>query len=210
MSSITASLSTPRVPTQRRGQERFELVLSEARELLAQEGMAGFSIPILADRLGFTRTSIYNFFPTPYSVLNELAKRELDALGRYLLEAVLPRAGLSWETQVQKTVHAAARYYEENPVARMLILGGAQTDESYHAQAVTIDRLGDVSRQMFAAVGIRLPRKPVDVMVLAVDIATACLRHSVLMHGRITSAYRDEAARVMVMYLTPYVRAVTK
>lgn len=209
MSSLSASLSVPRAPTQRRGQERFELVLSAARELLAQEGMAGFSIPALADRLGFTRTSIYNFFPTPYSILNELARRELDALGGHLLEAVAPRSNLAWDAQVRLTVSAAARYYEENPVARMLVLGGAQTDESYHAQAVTIDRLGEVSRQMFAAAGIRLPRKPVDVMVLAVDIGTACLRHSVLLHGRISNAYRDEAARVMVRYLAPYADEAT-
>lgn len=208
MNDLQAGLSAPRAPLQQRGQARFELVLEEAQKLLLEQGMAGFSIPALAERLGFTRASIYNFFPTPYAVLNELAKRELLALEQRLLQLTAERPPVSWKEQVRYTVDAAAAFHDERPVARLLILGGMQTDESYRAQAITIGHLGNLSQRLFAEAGIALPREPVDVMVLAVDLGTACFRHSMLLHGRITDAYREEATRVMLRYLTPYVRQV--
>ncbi|WP_165797331.1 TetR/AcrR family transcriptional regulator [Solimonas fluminis] len=208
MNDLQAGLSAPRAPSQQRGQARFGLVLDEARKLLTEEGISAFSIPALAQRLGFTRASIYNFFPTPYSVLNELARRELQALEERLLALPAEHPGISWKEQVRLTVDAAARFHNERPVARMLILGGAQTDETYRAQAMTIDHLGSLSQRLFADAGIALPREPVDVMVLAVELGTTCLRHSVLLHGHVTDAYREEATRAMLRYLGPYVRQV--
>ncbi|WP_162932664.1 TetR/AcrR family transcriptional regulator [Solimonas sp. K1W22B-7] len=206
MNDLQAGLSAPRAPLQQRGQARFELVLEEARKLLIEQGMAGFSIPVLAERLGFTRASIYNFFPTPYAVLNELARRELQDMEQRLVALPAAHPPMSWTEQVRLTVDTAARFHNERPVARLLILGGAQTDESYRAQAMTIDHLGSLSQRLFADAGILLPREPVDVMVLAVDLGTTCFRHSVLLHGHITDAYREEATRAMLRYLTPYVR----
>lgn len=208
MNDLQAGLSAPRAPLQQRGQARFEMVLDEAAKLLMEQGLSGFSIPALAERLGFTRASIYNFFPTPYAVLNELARRELQEMETRLLALPAEHPPMSWKEQVRVTVNAAAAFHNERPVARLLILGGAQTDESYRAQAMTITHLGSLSQRLFEEAGIHLPRTPVDVMVLAVDLGTTCLRHSVLQHGHITDAYREEATRAMIRYLTPYVRQV--
>jgi len=208
MNDLQAGLSAPRAPLQQRGQARFELVLEEAHKLLNEQGFAGFSIPVLAERLGFTRASIYNFFPTPYAVLNELARRELQALEARLTEVVAAEPALSWKARIRRTVEETAQFYAERPVAQLLILGGSVTDESYHAQAMTIQHLGGLSQRMFVDAGVALPQAPVDVMVLAVELGAACMRHSVLLHGRITPAFREEAVRVMLRYLTPYVRQV--
>lgn len=199
--------SAARAPLQSRGQARFETVLDAARALLADEGFAGFSIPALAERLGFTRASIYNFFPTPFAVLNELARRELLALEERLRPLGDNRSS-AWTEQIRLTVREVARFYRERPVAQLLILGGPLTDESYRAQALTIEHLGGLSQRMFEAAGVRLPEKPVDVMVVAVEIGTTCLRHSVYRHGKITPAYVEEAAEAMIRYLAPYVEPV--
>ncbi|HSW11338.1 MAG TPA: TetR/AcrR family transcriptional regulator [Solimonas sp.] len=208
MNDLEAGITKARAPLQQRGQARFELVLEAAYKLLSEEGFSGFSIPALAEQLGFTRASIYNFFPTPYAVLNELAKRELQSLEQDLVRVGAGRPQMPWQERIRLTVEEAARFYEEHPVAQLLILGGQVSDESYRAQAMTIQHLGGLSQRMFVAAGIPLPQQPVDVMVLAVELATACLRHSVLLHGHITPAFREEAVRVMQRYLTPYVRQV--
>lgn len=209
MNDLHAGLSAPRAPLQPRGQARFEQVLDAARALLADEGLAGFSIPALAERLGFTRASIYNFFPTPYAVLNELTRRELQLLEERLLALTAAAPELSWQERIRRTVDAAAKFYDERPVAQLLVLGGSLTDEGYRAQALTVQHLGNLSQRLFADAGVRLPRAPVDVMSLAVELGITCFRHSVLLHQRITRAYRDEAVRVMVGYLQPYVRELT-
>ncbi|MFA5939691.1 MAG: TetR/AcrR family transcriptional regulator [Sinimarinibacterium sp.] len=207
MDDSAPTLSAARTPLQSRGQARFETVLDAARTLLAEQGFAGFSIPALAERLGFTRASIYNFFPTPFSVLNELARRELLALEERL-QALGERGTQPWTEQIRRTVREVARFYREHPVAQLLILGGPLTDESYRAQALTIEHLGGLSQRLFEAAGVKLPQKPVDVMVLAVEIGTTCLRHSVYRHGKIAPAYVEEAAEAMIRYLTPYVERV--
>jgi AcrR family transcriptional regulator len=202
----TPSLSLAREPLQQRGQERFETVLAEAIRLLKQKGLSGFSIPALAERLGFTRTSIYNFFPTPYAILNELARRELLAMEAYIGKHAARRGRRSWKEQIRVTVNAATKYYEENPVGRMLLLGSSQSDETYRAQALTVQHLGRWSKWMFQESGVTLPAQPIDVMELAIELGEHCFRHSVFLHGRITPEFRDEAANVMVRYLEPYVQ----
>ncbi len=208
MNDFQPGLSSARTPLQQRGQARFEVVLDAASTLLKEQGFTGFSIPALAERLGFTRASIYNFFPTPFAVLNELAKRELVALEERLMPLSEGQPRASWVKQIHRTVREVAQFYRERPVAQLLILGGPLTDESYRAQAITIQHLGSLSQRMFHVAGVALPQEPVDVMVLAVEIGTSCLRHSVFRHGHITPDYVEAAAEAMVRYLTPYVENV--
>lgn len=80
--------SEARAPQQLRGKARFEKILAEAEQVLLAKGISGFSIPELAERLAYTRTSIYHFFPTPYAVLNELTRRYLIKLEEHVEAAV--------------------------------------------------------------------------------------------------------------------------
>ena len=199
------TLTEARKPLQQRGVDRVEAVLDASRKVLAQEGVAGFSIPVIAERLGYTRASIYNFFPTPYAILNEIARRDLVELEQRIVTFLGSRPEANWKDHVRGSVHTAAKFYEERPVARMLILGGALTDEGYRALALTVRHLGAAAQRMFSALAPHpIPQVPVDVSTLAVDLGTTCLRQSVLLHGKITPAYEEEAVRVMVGYLTPY------
>jgi len=208
MSPATPAHATAKKPLQQRSQDRVEAVLEQSRALLAKEGLAGFSIPVVAEKLGYTRASIYNFFPTPYAVLNELARRDLVELEACIVRRLTQEAQADWRLRVSGAVHAAVEFYEKNPVARMLILGGALTDEGYRALALTVRHLGDAAQRMFAGLSQQpLPHVPVDVSTLAVDLGTTCLRQSVLLHGRITPAYEAEAVRVMTGYLAPYFEA---
>jgi AcrR family transcriptional regulator len=190
----------PRRPRQARAIDRCERVLDAAESLLEDTGLAGFSIPQLAERLGYPRATIYKFFPTPYAVVNELARRHLDRLEAELNANAARIAGLAWPQAVEAMVALAAAFYERHPVARIVILGGPLTDASYRAQELTIQRLGGLARGLLAHQGIVLPRSP-DVAMLAVELGTSTFRLSHFLHGRITPEYRAEAARAMVAYL---------
>jgi AcrR family transcriptional regulator len=207
MNDALAATSAPRLPLQARARARFDVVLETAHALLAENGHDGFSIQAIAERSGFTRASIYNFFPTPIAILTALAARELQALEDALLTGARYGALADWQQQLRETVNLAVRFYRQRPVAQLLILGGPLTDENYRAQALTIRHLGHLSQRLLRHAGVVLPEHPVDVNVLAVELGTACMRHSVLLHGRITEAMRVETADVMIRYLAPYVHA---
>lgn len=205
MNSPQMSPRMARRPIQPRGQERFDQVLQAARDCLLREGLGGFSIPVLAQQTGFTRASIYNFFPTPHAVLNELARTELGLLEDRVISSGLDQGQRSWKQRTRDTIHTVVGFFNERPLARLLLLGDGATDEAYKAQTLSIRYLGGLTRRLFEEAGWDIPEHPVDVASLSIELATTCLRHSVLLHGQITAAYAEEAAQVMVQYLARHV-----
>ena len=190
-----------RLPQQQRAIDRFELVLQESQALLSEEGLSGFSIPAVAARLGYTRASIYKFFPTPYAVLNELIRRHFAGLEEKLVADAANLVTLEWQALVRAIVHNAAAFHNEHPTGMMLALGGAVTDESYRTYELTVRHLGSLARQLMQARNLVVPMEPVDVATLSVDVATTCFRHSYLAHRRITPDYETAAADVMIDFL---------
>lgn len=198
--------ATARRPQQERGHKRFEAVLSEAEALLLEKGLEGFSIPTLAERLDFSRRSIYKFFPTPYAVLNELTLRYLQELKTTLIAEAENLLTLPHVETVARIAGIGADFYNANPVARLLILGGPVTDNSYRAQSLVVQSIGKAARAYMRMHGVNLPSPPPDIANLTVEICLTCFRVSYLHHGKITDAYRDEAAYAMQAYLSRYVK----
>jgi AcrR family transcriptional regulator len=204
MNQVLVPDGFPRQPLQQRAKDRFERVVDGARELLLESGLSGFSIPELAARLGYSRATIYNFFPTPYTIFNELTRRYLTELEQMLYRGAEGLQQASWQTGARAMAAFAARFYNANPVARLLILGGPITDESYRAQELMIQRLGQLVQQVFTQRGIKLPASPPDVSLLTVEIGTTCFRVSFFLHGEITPQYEEEAGKAMIAYLSGY------
>jgi AcrR family transcriptional regulator len=192
-----------RRPQQARSRQRFESIVEGAAALLEEQGLSGFSIPTLADRLGYIRASIYQYFPTPSILLNELMRRELVALQAQLGDYAAELRARPWRDTLRLVVEVASEFHNTHPVGRMLILGGPATDESHQAQALTIQHLGQLARQLLEQRGFKVPIDP-DAAVLAVDLGTTCFRVSFHLHGEITPVYREEAVRIMTTYLSLY------
>jgi AcrR family transcriptional regulator len=199
-------------PTQQRAKDRFNRILEEAENLLLEVGLSGFSIPVLAERLSYTRGSVYAYFPTHYAILNELVVRYLVDLESVFYSRAEELLSMDWREAVKAVVDHAVVFHNSNPTARLLILGGAVTDDSYRTQEMTMKRLGDLGRAVFTQRGLALPKSPPDITTLVADIGTACFRRSFFDHGTITPEYRDAAVTAMLGFLTPYieVRATEK
>jgi hypothetical protein len=138
-------------------------------------------------------------------LLNELVRRYLIELEATFFARAEELQQPPWERSVERVVDDANAFYNANPVARLLILGGAATDESYRTQEMTIKHLGELARGLWARAGIALPEGPPDITTLATDIGTACFRRSVFEHGKIIAPYRDAAVRAMTGFLRQYV-----
>jgi AcrR family transcriptional regulator len=208
MNSVLDPAAIAREPVQQRAKDRFERILKEAEALLAKEGLSGFSIPVLAERLGYTRGSVYAYFPTPYAILNELVKRSLVELEAFFYDRADELSRMPWRDSIRVIIEHAVRFHNERPVARLLILGGAVTDDSFRAQEITVERLGTLGRELMKRNGIRLPANP-DVATLSVDIGLACLRRSFFNHGTITARYKEAAIAGMIGFLEPYIERPT-
>ncbi|MGH8430386.1 MAG: TetR/AcrR family transcriptional regulator [Solimonas sp.] len=204
MNDALDPLAIARQPVQQRARDRFDSILQEAEALLIESGLSGFSVPVLAERLGYTRGSIYAYFPTPYAILNELVSHYLVDVEQAFLKRVDTLRQMGWREAVAAVVDQAVAFYESKPAARLLILGGAVTDDSYRAQELTTKHLGDLGRATLVHKGVKLPKGPPDITTLSVDIGVACFRRSFFEHGRITPRYRDAAVAAMTGFLAPY------
>lgn len=201
MNDTMNPLALARQPKQTRAIDRFEAVLEATEDILAESGLEGFSIPAVAERLGYTRASIYKFFPTPYAILNELVRRHFDRLQDALRDEAGRWADESWQAQTGRMVKLAAKVHNAHPVGMMLSLGGATTDEANRIYASTIQQLGLLIEAVLQRHGVRLASSALDVPALAVDLATTCLRHSLQRHGRITPAYIEIATSTIIDFL---------
>lgn len=190
-------------PSQQRARDRFDSILAEAERMLIESGLSGFSIPLLAERLGYTRGSVYAYFPTPYALFNELMAGYLLDMERFLREELRRMPAGNWNEVAAHLVRVTADFYNQHQVAPLLLLGGAVTDTSYRVQEMCIKHLADMARTLFERSGMQLPQDP-DVIVLTVDIGTTCLRRSFFEHGHVTQAYCDVATTAMIGFLGPY------
>lgn len=198
-------LDVVRRPTQQRARARFERILEEAECVLRDGGLSAFSIPVLAQRLGYTRGSVYAYFPTPHALLGELASRHLSALEVMFGAQLEALRAVGWRGGIGLVADHAALFYNARPVASLLLLGGGASDASLRAHEQTNKRLGDFIRGIWSQAR-DLPAAPPDVTTLAADIGTAVFRRSWFEHGRITPPYRDAAVAAMIGFLEPYVR----
>ena len=193
----------PRKPVQERSRERVERVMDTAERLLERQGPEDTSIPEVALESGVPRASIYQYFPSKYALFLAIADRHLEAVAG-LVEKVGGASGEStWEALVERACHGAAAYYNQHPVAGMLILGGPMSRNAYLAQETTIQEIGRRVRHIFLRnrPGLTIPETP-DVMTLAVEIAFACMRHGYLADARISGATVEQASLAARSYLS--------
>ena len=95
--------------TRRREQQRLEMrdkILNAARELLLADGIPGFTMRKLADRVGYTPTALYYHFEDKDAVLQALMDADCTAL----------RKGLDRAGKV------------DDPVERLRVMGSAYID----------------------------------------------------------------------------------
>ncbi|MDR3414541.1 MAG: TetR/AcrR family transcriptional regulator [Nevskia sp.] len=190
-----------RKPQQQRSRDRVDAVLREAEALILEAGIDGFSIPALAERLGFPRATIYMFFPTPYTVFSELAQRHLSALEAILAEKVqYIIAAPDWREETRRLVLTAAQYYTSNPVASAVILGPL-SESGYRAWEATMTRLGQFMRAMLTRRGLRLAPSEFDTAALAMEFGASSFRMSYFQHRRVTPAFAEAGAEVIVAFL---------
>jgi AcrR family transcriptional regulator len=76
-----ASGITRLVPVQKRSRERYEHILRQAAELLAEKGSEAFRMSELVERTGVAFGSLYQYFPDKTAIIGTLAER-YNQIGR--------------------------------------------------------------------------------------------------------------------------------
>lgn len=217
MSDIASSNSVPneakrgsavRKPLQVRSQRRVEAALATAAAMLETMEPEDISIPEVAKACNVPRACLYQFFPSKYALLAELAQRYLMTVAGHIEHLGTQLANSDWRQMVEVMVRGVCQFYNNNVVASRLILGGPFSRTSYLAQEVTIDHIGRKIRELIEQLdmGLDLPKDP-DVATLAVEISFACLKHGYYREGFISEGIQQQAIDVTHAYFALWEKA---
>lgn len=141
-----------RIPSQARGRDTIEVIFEATARILERDGRAGLSTNAIAELAGISIGTLYHYFPSKEAILVAMARRELEAHGaavRQAMSQVSSEAVLEPERQV---VRALLRAFDNRLNARRFAI------ETLIAQNLSgeIARPAQAAAELIAAEG--LPR----------------------------------------------------
>lgn len=191
-----------RRPAQARTQDRVARAMTAAEKLLIERGPEEVSIPDIAEASGVPRASLYQFYANKHQLFAAIAEKHLARVAGEIKNGGASLKGSHWREVVPLLVRAASHYYNQNPVAGILILGWPMSRDTYLAQEVTIENIGDELRHIFRTLSpaVELAVTP-DVATLVTELAFACMKYGYYREGVITDLIIEQAALAVIGYL---------
>lgn len=191
--------SAARTPSQARGQTRVEAILDAAAAVIAEEGLAGVTMHVLAKRAQTSIGSMYHFFPDRERVLEMLSERHAAAIqkiNRQLYE--IPSD--DWrQFSAAETIERLVTPY----VA--YLLNHADFLPLMHGR-VSTEREADFIRTIRHVLDARLhklqPAKREDYAVMLHAIGAGTMHVGFQMNPVLADMYLREIPRVLTAYLT--------
>lgn len=191
-----------RKPLQARTQERVARALLTAESLLLEKNPEEVSIPDIAEASGVPRASLYQFYANKHQLFAAIAEKHLGLVAQEVKRGGAGLVGFHWRQMSYLLAQAASQYYNRNPVAGILILGWPMSRETYLAQEVTIENIGDELRAIFATAhpSVALPTSP-DVGTIITELAFSLMKYGYYRQGEITDDIIQQATIAVVGYL---------
>ncbi|MGE8327179.1 TetR/AcrR family transcriptional regulator [Pseudomonas urmiensis] len=196
--------ATPRKP-RASSQARIEAILAAARELLAEQGVAGLSVYSVAERAQIPPSSVYHFFASVPALLEALTADVHRAFREALRAPIDPATLVTWHDLSRLIEQRMLDIYNGDAAARQLILAQHGLSEVVQADRQHDMELGELMHKLFDQ-HFQLPAVPsdVDVYALAMELSDRVYARSVQLHEQITPRMAEEGKRVFEAYLGLY------
>lgn len=129
---------TRRSPVGKRGQQRRDLILDTAADLLADGGVEAINTNVLAERAGISVGSVYQYFSNKEAILAALGERYMQQLSSNTVAALQQDvSGLDFATMVDRVIDPMIAFERKHPAFRHLNAGQeGQTTLAQAAQQV--------------------------------------------------------------------------
>jgi len=103
-------------PSQARSRITFDRILSVAKEIIVEQGIAALNTNLVAERAGINIGTVYHYFPDKIAILLELSKADRDLRSSYIIDKVseLPSAP-DLENWVHEVVELTYKLRKDHP-----------------------------------------------------------------------------------------------
>lgn len=199
-----------RQPRQTRGQQRVELLLNAAAEVIAESGLEAATAEAIALRAKTAKGSLYQFFPNRDAVLAALALRYADEM-RAIHERAFPMDphGLPLERLIDRIVNPLAEFHDRHPAFRRVFASFDGPADEMRSAPIRLrhqlfDSFVDRLDVLFAARNPALPaRDRRRAAMMAASVGHAVLARRSRSAAGDKKALLDDLKRMLVGYLAP-------
>lgn len=200
-SALALSDVRPRAPSRGNGVLKYAALVDATEVLLRDKSAHAIGLYQIAEQAGVPPASVYHFFPTKEAAFLALAQRYLEGFWELSYLPVEPSALKSWQTLMAWDFRKAMQYYNANPPALKLFLGGfggeeiKQADREYNERSARA-----LAKRLGLAFHMPFVRDAEKRFHIVLQIYDSILQISYLRKGRISEDYLEEAVVACTAY----------
>ena len=139
-----------RIPSQRRGRDKVELIFEATLRILDREGEPALTTNRIAEVAGVSIGTLYQYFADRRAILDGLVQRELDTIGRLARQSLQTAAPSEPGARIRLLVRAVLHAFGTRPALQRRLVysasasAGAMSAERLHALVVGLLTSGGV------------------------------------------------------------------
>jgi AcrR family transcriptional regulator len=201
-----APVKTRRQPVQARSQARVERILAAATAIVEEDGVDAATTRAIANRAAVPVATLYQFFADRDAVLDEVLRRELEALDRHVADRSA-RESTAIRTVadfVEFGFEAHRAYYRSRPAFARLWFGGRRSSP---VEAAVRDRGRRLARDWHAVMidaGLIDPATAPIVSELAVELGDRVFECAYRREPEVEDTLFAEGKRALTAFLQQY------
>ncbi len=190
-----------KMPVQKRSIERLEKVVETTILMLETQSIEQCSIQEISTLSGVPRNYIYQYFPTINHLFSLIVSRYFAKLRPYLISDAECYRGWLILDIIEDILAKACRFYNENKVASILILGGPVNIDGFSLQEMVIDQISEDLTMMLKQISISFALQNQNSITLMIELMFALMKRSFYHHEKITTEIQKEILLVCEAYL---------
>ena len=190
---------------QARSLERRRKILNVAREMITTNAIPHLSLYDIAHKAEIPPSSLYHFFPKTEALLQALAEEVFDAFDECVARPLADEEINHWSDISRILETRMLEYYQQNEMARALILGQHLHVDILASDHQHDDEMGKRIEQIYRRYFV-LPKLPehYNIFAIALQIADKVYAMSHQEFGNITPTMAMEGWRAARSYLALY------
>ncbi len=187
---------------------RRKKIINAARELITSESISNLSLYDIARKAEIPPSSLYHFFPKIELLLQSLAEESFAVFDACVSDPIPPEKIQHWSDIGYTLESRMVQYYQQNDMARALILGQHLHSDILIADHKHDDKMGKQIDQIYRQ-HFQLPPLPKEynIFAIALQIADKVYAMSHQEYSNITPAMAREGWRAARSYLATYLPA---
>lgn len=110
-------------PLRNDSRAKVEQIVDGTSRLLEHHALRDITIIMVAKEAGVARTTIYDFFPTPFAIFQVIARDHVTRSWNWIHAEIAKADPQSLDALIDASVDAASRYFNGNGAARKTLFG---------------------------------------------------------------------------------------